>query len=804
MKCIGKENPPCNRCRQSGHICTFDGPRKTKGSKVEDRLKVVEAQMGALQSTMEELIRLQRGATVGGPALTTGLSPLHRVPPDPISFQYTPPAAQSTPGTLLSMDSLFDPGSGPAPATQRPPVNKEKILEQRPWARPPTPPKPGGPIREEEDDEDKDPLNPSTGNAPWDNMLSLAEAARLKADGHPEEPVERYAEVARTGKRKVEEKIYPSTAPLGSSKRQKKQVGTAADGSLNKSSLANGSSTYRKNFKNPVELGWCTEEKGRQLYKSFIDHCLMFIPIFDPEVDTWESLCERSSFCITAILYVGAKVEDAAKQESELQRKCREHAEKIGMTTLFTPIARIEIVQAMIIMASWGDTSWRPGGHALRIAMDMGLYRCLPYLAQSGMGQNKPVDQIRADYPMVVGARVWLQLFRMDLEMAFNFGRPAFITGEITIRYARQFLEHPLSIPADARLSSSVELFTFRTGLYQPFSILPPSLALPDLDEKLMQARVLTNQWFTYWDQYLRDRGIPPTDLLRENLVTGRAGAFMYTNSRILYGVRNKFDIARMSDQRKEFLIIAIRAAEKILSICLRGGDYNDNFKWANIYTHVGAAFAARLLIRMANLLPEVLDVRQVSRDVDRVSLRLTEEVPSFQVATMLRDVLQRARSNRILPPLSKAPSPVKENTVLPSTDLNPTLPQMTAEATAAGPISASDFNFNDLDAITSNFDFTYADQLFSNSGRPAGPSETLTFPSELPGVTGEITDPDSFMDLWFPFPPLESDGTQGITTLTSHTPQLPQSLGQLQTDARRAGLPGASEVDHSGQLSWW
>ena len=237
--------------------------------------------MGALQTTMEELIRLQRSATVAGPSLASGYSPLHRVPDSPslaypickhanisaISFQHTPPAAQSTPGTLLSMDSLFDPGSGPTPATQRYPVNKEKILEQRPWARPPTPPNGGGIIREEEDDEDKDPLNPSTGNAPWDNMLSLAEAARLKADGHPEEPVDRYAEAARTGKRKVEEKIYPSTAPPGSSKRQRKQGSAAADGNL-KSSLANGSSSYRKNFKNPVELGWCTEEKGRQLYKS--------------------------------------------------------------------------------------------------------------------------------------------------------------------------------------------------------------------------------------------------------------------------------------------------------------------------------------------------------------------------------------------------------------------------------------------------------------------------------------------------------------------------------------------------------
>ena len=58
----------------------------------------------------------------------------------------------------------------------------------------------------------------------------------------------------------------------------------------------------------------------------------------------------------------------------------------------------------------------------------------------------------------------------------------------------------------------------------------------------------------------------------------------MYTNSRILYGVRNKYDIARMSDQRKEFLIIAIRSAEKILSMCLRGGAYNENFKWGQCF----------------------------------------------------------------------------------------------------------------------------------------------------------------------------------------------------------------------------
>ena len=120
------------------------------------------------------------------------------------------------------------------------------------------------------------------------------------------------------------------------------------------------------------------------------------------------SIRKRSPFCLTAIVMVGAKVEDAGGPVSALQRKAREHAEKIGMSTLFTPIARIEVVQAMILLASWGDTSWRPGGHAVRIAMDMGLYRCLPLLAQGRMGAGKSAQELKEEWPLVVGARVWL------------------------------------------------------------------------------------------------------------------------------------------------------------------------------------------------------------------------------------------------------------------------------------------------------------------------------------------------------------------------------------------------------------
>lgn len=38
----------------------------------------------------------------------------------------------------------------------------------------------------------------------------------------------------------------------------------------------------------------------------------------------------------------------------------------------------------------------------------MGLYRCLPYLAETGMGAGKTPVQLEEERSMVVGARVWI------------------------------------------------------------------------------------------------------------------------------------------------------------------------------------------------------------------------------------------------------------------------------------------------------------------------------------------------------------------------------------------------------------
>lgn len=42
------------------------------------------------------------------------------------------------------------------------------------------------------------------------------------------------------------------------------------------------------------------------------------------------------------------------------------------------------------------------------MAIDMGLYRCLPYLVRTGMGADRTPEQLEEEQALVVGARVWL------------------------------------------------------------------------------------------------------------------------------------------------------------------------------------------------------------------------------------------------------------------------------------------------------------------------------------------------------------------------------------------------------------
>jgi len=372
----------------------------------------------------------------------------------------------------------------------------------------------------------------------------------------------------------------------------------------------------------PIELGYCTEEEGKELFDAFFQHAHQFIPILDPREDTWEDLRARSPFCITAILLIALRGREGCGPPSELTKRCREMTETMAKTTLFSPISTLETVQALTLLASWGDSSWRPGCHAMTLAVDMGLFRCLPFLHRTASNPNKSKAFIERQRPLIIGARVWLALVKLTYEMSLTHALPLPFPSpaHYPYDYARELLDHPLSNIYDARLVVSVEMLQVRETVFRPYE--DASRDPSEFESKLRAVNQEIHSRFEYWIEYYRRNGVPSDHFLVRELTSQRAYATIYTNSSALHGVRDAADVAKLSFERRQWLGSALRAASFLVASVGSGGQ-EKNSEFANHYFHVGIVATSRYLIRMCGLLPEVCDLYQVSYDIDKLILKL-------------------------------------------------------------------------------------------------------------------------------------------------------------------------------------
>lgn len=389
--------------------------------------------------------------------------------------------------------------------------------------------------------------------------------------------------------------------------------------------------THVHAYPDVVELGIVTEDEGRELMSIYYSGSSNFIPCYDPSFDTWDSLKIRSPFSITTIVMVGARVRDGGGPVSDVQRLCREHAQKIAQGTMFNPVARVEAVQAMSILAAFSDNGWLPGGHAVRMALDIGINKSFIKLLRSGMGKGKTPEELEEERPLVVHSRVWFCLYLMEHQMAYGMGRPAILREDESIHQCRRLLEHPLSITSDARLVSTVELTALRAPLHIELTASPDLPIEPSTLTRLKQANHEFDSWERYWDRVLSDRfGKARGDFYRESLVIQRQYAELFVNSQLLRGIREPSDVVSMPDEKRALAIRAMRNAQTVLEVCLKGQNYRNGLRYAVHYTHVCAAFAASFLIRIARLFPQELNLKKTAKDVEELAGILAEsELPS-------------------------------------------------------------------------------------------------------------------------------------------------------------------------------
>ncbi|ELU42611.1 hypothetical protein AG1IA_03330 [Rhizoctonia solani AG-1 IA] len=167
-----------------------------------------------------------------------------------------------------------------------------------------------------------------------------------------------------------------------------------------------------------------------KLQSRFFSGCHLFIPLFDPAYDTFESLRDRTPFCFDAILAVAAKIRVGNGQPGATFHRCLEEAQGIARSTLFGPVVRKEAVQAMLLLSAWSTNGWLPSGHAMRMALDLGLHRALEKLAD-GPSEGKRSEAEERDLG------------------GLGTGHPIILRDESSIRHCRLLLSHPMASPTD-------------------------------------------------------------------------------------------------------------------------------------------------------------------------------------------------------------------------------------------------------------------------------------------------------------------------------------------------------------------
>ncbi|KAF9227235.1 hypothetical protein BS17DRAFT_775134 [Gyrodon lividus] len=611
-RCEGEA--PCRRCQLSGTPCVFEKPEK----------KNVQAISGP---SVERLSRLEGQYLVMQSQMIGMQSSLDRIlsaiqTQGQANIQQQPIYSASM-SAVPSRDSCatypprhrFPPLPGFAP-----PPHKYATYGIVPSTTPSS------------EDESEDTLPRATLNAPIEALQGLANAA---------------AEAA----------AVPSASPPIVKKRQRAEP------------------IPRNAFPHVIEKGLVPVGEARTLYHIFFAGCHLFIPLFDPNYDTFESLMERTPWTFDAILAIASKIRSGNAPLSPTFYKCLEEAQGIARSSLFGPVVRKEAVMGMLLLAAWSTNGWLPSGHAMRMALDLGLHRALEKLADES-GKKRSEEQER---DLVVSARIWLCLYWFDHQMSLGTGRPLVLRDESSIKHCRLLLTHPMASPTDVRLISQVELIAQKTQIYDTLAPLNGEVNHNTL-AFIRRANVALDKWWADCDE-LHRQTMDEESLLRKIL----AGELHYAKLWLVCVALRGVSWDKMPFEQRELAFQAKDAAFNCLSIFLNSTAYRAALRYAVHDSLVTLSFSGLFLLKMANLFPEELDLAAITTQVEQLA-QLLSDVAAERYALTLRIMLANLRRKvgmipGIAAPIQNLPPPpLPEGMVGPYVDTQAVPPPFTME----------------------------------------------------------------------------------------------------------------------------
>ncbi|KAJ5679073.1 transcriptional regulator family: Fungal Specific TF [Penicillium macrosclerotiorum] len=360
-----------------------------------------------------------------------------------------------------------------------------------------------------------------------------------------------------------------------------------------------------------IEKGLITLDCAVSFFNTFFQGCDRYIPIFDPDHDTFESVRARSSILLNAICTIGCMVETRSGGPTSDML----HAELKKWINVIIQNKRLnclESVQAMLVVACYSSERLLILSFATRMALDLGLHEAFEELTERLATNNDedsygvPDHDLEKERILMRKSRTWFGLLVLEHIFRVDGGKPPGIRLIGNSRRCRILLSNPSSTILDLRLFSQVELNILRATINDTLGggTNPDRGAISDFVHEM---KIDIDLWFDDWLRIIEGciAAQQEKPFLLVALRVQKCWAEMMLNCKALraMGVEN---VATMSNTEREILLTAKASARRHLRLIIVEPDlYLAKLKYAMDFVWAKCAFSYLLLLKFSRLLPE-------------------------------------------------------------------------------------------------------------------------------------------------------------------------------------------------------
>ncbi|KAL2827362.1 hypothetical protein BDW59DRAFT_160327 [Aspergillus cavernicola] len=394
----------------------------------------------------------------------------------------------------------------------------------------------------------------------------------------------------------------------------------------------------RLRYDDVISTGLITESHARKSFQLYMANANVFLPLFDPTIDTFDTMRQDSPFCLTVILAVALRVDSASPDARAKGEKCLRAAQDMAMKSLFTSSARLETVQGMLLLAANSDSNWFAVSHAYQMGQDMGLFDLLergPAIRSDAEAEDQTQQTTRNIGRLLRTA--WV-LHQVEQEVGSGTARKS--RGHLVVNSSlAEFLRCHISTTHYMRIVSNVQIVHLRGRLLQELE--RHDSLFGTVRQRIRQLDEEISIWFNRWDLEYQGREFYVASFHRSSLRLQRDYAFIIVCSTIMSKLGSRGSTHITADI-SEVIDTTLERSTRILSFIVEDNDYKWYLPWAPTYSALFPAFTAVLTFRLARFRPDTTDWKHLQY-LFSAAADILEEYPYRHFSRIIRDVSKLA-----------------------------------------------------------------------------------------------------------------------------------------------------------------